>query len=202
MNMLARAAGAGAILACVCGCPIIPPPVAEPCYERLTVGDRVEFTLVEPYTRDGSFVWEDLPESGMPSCGETDGLGVGTYVFRVVSDQSPGAGCLLYTVVPESALGDVDFSSPRFAGVGFTSVQVPYCGGYWRFFALRSTSLDRTPLGERAVEGALPPLRLQRYMSGCRSCFDEWVAEIRLLPSLDAGVTLDAGESVTDSGGS
>lgn len=145
---------------------------------------RVELTLVAEYSPSSPYTWVDGPRpEGAPSCEGIDGLELGVYTFELGPNQALGIDCRHYPVVSsEPSLGTVDLSGAR-ASHTYLSAEVPHCGGWWRFHAFRGGDGDPDAFGERAVEGTVPPLIVQRTISGDCDCFDEWVGEVRRAPS-------------------
>ncbi|MBN8615011.1 MAG: hypothetical protein J0L92_30725 [Deltaproteobacteria bacterium] len=157
----------------------------------------MELEIVAPYTPDGPYLWRDLSiPTSLPSCMGVDGLDVGVYRFRLNDRRQAGLECFSYGVVPAEPLGSIDFTGDVRTTAGTViSSSAPHCDGWWQLWGLREWTLqDHNPFGEEATEGQLPPIRLQRSISGtCMpSCFDEWVAVIRHVPQADAGTLEDA----------
>jgi hypothetical protein len=175
------------------GC--LPRAAAPDCYEGFEIGRRVEIELVAPYGADGPYPWQDMGVR-LPSCNGIDGLDVGVYTFRVHQRGGAGLECFSYSVVPDEPLGEVMFGPnvPPAPGPVVYS-QTPHCGGWWRLQGLRHWSdQDHNPFDEVAQEGQVPPIRLQRFITGDCDCFDEWVAEIRHVSAdADAGTRPDGG---------
>lgn len=172
-------AGLGSLFS---ACSLLAPQDVPDCWPGMEEGMRVELTLVAEYSPSSPYTWVEGPRpEGAPSCEGIDGLALGTYTFELGANQAIGIDCRHYPVVSsEPPLGTVDLTRAR-ASHTYLSAEVPHWGGWWRFHAFRVG--DDDAFGEEAIEGMLPPLIVQRTISGDHDCFDEWVGEVRRAPS-------------------
>lgn len=174
-------------LACLSdACGILAPTDVPDCWPGMWDGMRMELTLVAEYSEDSPYPWIGGPRLDAPSCEGIDGLGIGSRVLELGPNQAIGYECRAYPIRSmEPSLVGVDLSSAR-ASPTYLSAETFACGGAYTFHAFRVGYADDYAFGERAVEGMLPPLVVQRTISGDCDCFDEWVGEVRLLEE-DAG---------------
>ncbi len=161
----------------------------EDCWDGLRVGSVVRVRLIEPYVEGGRFAWVEHADLTVPSCSARDALAPGEFTFTVDRRVAEGTGILCgeYVALPSPDVG-VTFTSEeaRFSAEGgvFSSVGPIDCG-QWQFIVRRSSSHDRNPFGELAVEGAEPPVFVERAVAsvcaGVPTCGDYWVAEVELV---------------------
>lgn len=162
-----------------------------PCAPEIFPTARVQLRLLEPYSPDGTYVWDPLPGyESWASCEGRDGLVVGRYDFLAEDRSGGGLGCIATILLPLTPIGDVDVVLDRVRPLGgLASTSASYDGGAWELVVL-SLTRDGTPFGVPAVPGRAPPVRVtRRIVSEARSCHDEWAGEIVILPATftDAG---------------
>lgn len=186
-NLLVSAVAAAAAVAWP-GCFL---PIQD-CWHGLSVGEQVDLRLIEPYGPTSRFIWRNVPSVvANPSCGTRDGLGTGTFRFRMASRfDHPGeaGGCAEYVCAPVDPIPSVvvpaDAQIRAFPNDGLFGMAIPGQGGcgQWQLLVGRAYDQDPDPFGEVAVPGQLPPVIVLRNMVGsCGTpvdCSDAWVAEI------------------------
>lgn len=189
MSIRARLAvlrAASWVFACgLLGAPTLTACVARDCIDDVDVGHVLTLRIVEPYGPGSAFTWNPPVGSPLlPSCGDVGDLGAGTEVrLTVVRRLSTDGGCNTFAAVAADvpSVDAVDPGMNVIDALGALGTFHGACDAEWRLGA-RSHDGDSDVLGRSAIEGALPPVVVTRYLQG--SCFpvggcaDFFVAEL------------------------
>ena len=166
-------------------------PRVEDCWNGLGLGEHIELQIVDVYVEGGPYTWSAYVDPGWPGCAGRDGLMVGSQIEMELVSSVGVTGCREYIARPLTGVTGVDFSGVLSGGGGgaVVSSSTGYCGGFWEIQGIRLAQEGRNPLGESAMTGRLPPVIVQRTMTGTcgASCVDYWVGEVRLIAAPDGG---------------
>lgn len=159
------------------------------CLEGMEVGDTLVLHVIEPYTPESRFAWNQPAGSPLPpSCGALGDISTPmtisvTFVRRVRT----GSSCNMFAAVPDSIAG-VDVIDPGERvdldeGFGMLGSVSGACENRWRMSA-RAHGGRADVIGVQARDGQLPPLVVTRTVQGAcfgpegMGCADFFVGEL------------------------